>query len=92
MREMSTHFLGVRIDTDANSKITMSQLALIDMIIKSLGLDNKSTQHQTPVVSPPLHKHEDKEKVNGIWSYISLIGMLTYLYRNTRSAIKYAVH
>ena len=33
-------FLGVRIDTDENGKVTKSQPALIYTIIKLLGLDN----------------------------------------------------
>ena len=70
----------------------MTQTGLIDTIIETLGLDKNSTQHQTPAVSPPLHKHEDKEKFNEKWNYRSLIGMLTYLARNTRPDIEYTVH
>ena len=70
----------------------MTQTGLIGIIIETLGLDENSTQHQTPSVSPPLHKHEDKENFNESWNYISLIGMLTYLARNTRADIEYAVH
>ena len=62
----------------------MTQAGLIDTIIETLGLDANSTQHQTPAVSPPLHKHEDKEKFNEDWHYRSLIGILTFLERNTR--------
>ena len=69
----------------------MSQLALTETIIKTLGLENDSKQHKTPAVSPPLNKHEDSEPFNKKGSYISYIGMLTYLARNTRSGIKYAV-
>ena len=54
-------FLGVKIDTDEDGAI-----------IKSLGLDKQSTKHQTPAVSPPLHKDEDKEIFNAIWNYTSL--------------------
>ena len=43
-------FLGVKIDTDENGTITMSQPTLTDTIIKSLGLDKQSTQHQNPAV------------------------------------------
>ena len=85
-------FLGVQIDTTPDGAIKMTQTGLIDTIIETLGLDEKSTKHDTPAVSPPLHKHEDKEKFNEDWHYRSLIGMLTYLARNTRPDIEYAVH
>ena len=85
-------FLGVQIETGKDGKIKMSQTGLIDVIIESLGLDENSTQHQTPATSPPLHKHEDKEKFKDTWNYRSLIGMLTYLARNTRPDIEYTVH
>ena len=85
-------FLGVQIDTTKDGVVKMTQTGLIDTIIETLGLDENSTQHQTPAVSPPLHKHEDKEKFNEKWNYRSLIGMLTYLARNTRPDIEYAVH
>ena len=67
----------------------MSQLALTETIIKTLGLENDSKQHKTPAVSPPLNKYEDSEPFNEKWSYISLISMLTYLARNTRPDIEY---
>ena len=71
----------------------MSQPALTETIIQSLGLENDSKQHKPPpAVSPPLHKHEDSEPFNEKWHNRSLIGMLTYLARNTRPDIEYAVH
>ena len=70
----------------------MSQPALTDTIIETLGLENDSKQHLTPAVSPPLQKYEESEPFDEKWSYRSLIGMLTYLARNTRPDIEYAVH
>jgi hypothetical protein len=70
----------------------MSQPALTNTIIDSLGLENNSKQHLTPAVSPPLQKHKESEPFNEKWSYRSFIGMLTYLARNTRPDIEYDVH
>ena len=70
----------------------MSQPALIETLIKALGLEDDPNQHQKPVVSPPLHCHEDSEEFNGQWNYQSLILMLTYLARNTCPDSKYDVH
>ena len=50
-------FLGIKIDTEDDGTITMSQPALIETIIKSLGLENDSKQHKTPAVSPPLQQY-----------------------------------
>ena len=85
-------FLGIKIDKDAKGNITMTQRGLIDTIIKSVGLENDSKQHQTPATTPPLQKHKESSKFDETWSYRSLIGMLTYLARNTRPDIEYAVH
>ena len=55
----------------------MSQPALIDTIIQDLGLEETSTQHQTPALSPSLYKYGDKETFNEAWSYRSIIRVLT---------------
>jgi hypothetical protein len=47
-------FLGINIDTAEDGTINMSQPALTDTIIETLGLENDSKQHLTPAVSPPL--------------------------------------
>ena len=57
-----TLLLGVKIDTVEDGTITISQPALTDAILQVLGLENTSTQHQNPAVSPPLHKYEDNDK------------------------------
>ena len=85
-------FLGIKIDTADDKTITMSQPALTDTIIKTLGLNHDSKSHKTPAVSPPLQKYADSAPFNEKWIYRSLIGMLTYLARNTRPDIEYAVH
>jgi hypothetical protein len=85
-------FLGIKIDTAEDGTIAMTQLALTQIIIDTLDLEKDSKQHQNPVGSPPLQNYGDFEAFNENWSYRSLIGMLTYLARNTRPDIEYVVH
>ena len=84
-------FLDSKIYTEEDSKITISQPVLIETIIKLLGLENDSKQHQTPSVSQPLQKYKDSNPFKEKWSYRSYIGMLTYLVRNARPDLEYAV-
>jgi hypothetical protein len=85
-------FLGVKVEDLPQNKIKMSQPNLINRILDLLGLKEESKQHKTPAVSPPLHDHENGAPREKTWSYRSAIGMLTYLSRNTRPDIEYAVH
>ena len=57
-------FLGINIDTAEDGTINMSQPALTDTIIETLGLENDSKQHLTLAVSPPLQKYEESEPFN----------------------------
>ena len=84
-------FLGVKVEKDDKS-IKMSQPALTQTILDTLGLQDDSKCHDTPAVSPPLHAHKNGAERKEKWSYRSVIGMLTYLARNTRPDIEYAVH
>ncbi len=87
-------FLGVKVEKLNDGSIKMSQPSLTNMIVKALGLDDSSKTHDTPAVSPPLHSYKNVENTEREekWNYRSLIGMLTYLARNTRPDIEYAVH
>ena len=86
------NFLGVKIDKLDNGHFKMSQPALTDTIISTLGLDTSSKQHKTPAVSPPIHADPTGDARKEKWNYRSVIGMLIYLSRNTRPDIEYAVH
>ena len=85
-------FLGIKIDHNPDGSFHMSQPDLTNRIIETLGLNNTSKQHKTPAVSPPLHEHTNGAPREEKWSYRSVIGMLTYLARNTRPDLEYAVH
>ena len=47
-------FLGINIDKDKDGNITMTHRGLTDAIIKFVGLENDSRQHQTAVTNPLL--------------------------------------
>ena len=49
--------LGIKIDTEKDKTMFMTQPALIDTIIKSIGLEDDSKQYQSSA-SLPLHKHK----------------------------------
>eukprot|EP00957_Ditylum_brightwellii_P002819 216608-Ditylum_brightwellii.AAC.1 len=57
-----------------------------------LGLQHDSKKHRTPAVHPLLQPYKNHPESTKLWSYRSAIDMLTYLTRNTRSDIEYAVH
>ena len=84
-------FLGVKVEYKAD-KIKMSQPELTNRVLETLGLNNDPRVHATPVTNPPLHAHTNGAERPQKWNYRSVIGMLTYLARNTRPDIEYAVH
>ena len=85
-------FLGIQVDHHKDGSLTMSQPHLTERFLELVGLNKDSKQHKTPAVSPPLHAHENGAPRDEKWSYRSAIGMLSYISRNTRPDIEYAVH
>lgn len=91
-------FLGVKMTKHEDGSIKMSQPALISTILKLVGIeeDTKDTKGSKPLslpaVNPPLHRHTNGAERERSWSYRSAIGLLTYLARNTRPDIEFAVH
>ena len=84
-------FLGIKVDHKGET-IEFSQPSLIDKVIKTVGLEHDSKQHQTPAVSPPLSDNKEGAERETTWNYRSAIGQLSYIARNTRPDIEMAVH
>jgi hypothetical protein len=92
MREMSKLFLDYQIHKDNQSKtIELTQPALIEPVIKDLGIDNYSKGKDFPVDSI-LHANLNGHDHIDSWNYQSIDGKLNYLDKNTRPNISRAVH
>ena len=85
-------FLGVKFDNLPDGQIKMTQTGLIEQILKDVGIQNESKAHSTPTLSEPLLPNEGASPFEAKWSYRSLVGKLSYLAKNTRPDIEYAVH
>ena len=85
-------FLGIKIEHHTNGDISMSQPGLIDSILNDVGLKHDSKTKNTPATYPLLHKHENGAEREDNWDYRSIIGKLSYLCRNTRPDLEFAVH
>ena len=70
----------------------MTQPGLIDQVIRDVNLENSSKKHDTPAVTEPLFTYSNGPPVEGKWSYRSVIVKLSYISRNTRPDIEFAVH
>ncbi len=85
-------YLGIHICKDPmNKTITMTQTALIESIIKDLGLNNTSNTKTTPsdsILYPDTNGLPRQET----WNYRSIIGKLNFLAQNTQPDITFAVH
>ncbi len=87
-------FLGVNIEKRDNGGIKFSQPHLIDKILKETRLDGKKVKKKrTPCASSKiLHRHSDSPPMEPIFNYRSVIGMLNYLDKGSRSDIAYTAH
>lgn len=85
-------FLGIKFQSNSKGEITMSQPGLIDSILEDVGIQATSKMHDTPATTPLLHKHEQGATRETKWDYRSVVGKLSYLCRNTRPDIEFAVH
>ena len=82
-------FLGVLIKHKEDRSVELVQEGLTDRIIKALGVEDLPAV-ATPSTGP-LGSDEDGEPMSGTFNYASVIGMLWYLYSNSRPEIGYAV-
>jgi hypothetical protein len=87
-------FLGVNIHKEADGSLVFSQPHLVDKILTATRLDGDSVlAKDTPAASSRiLHRHSKSEAFDKSFNYRSVIGMLNYLEKATRSDIAYAAH
>lgn len=71
--------------------LSLINFFFIDRILQLLGLSTANPT-ATPVVKPLLHRDHEAPLRNQSWSYRTAIGILDYLYGNTRPDILMAVH
>jgi len=83
-------FLGIRITTDAQSRIHLRQEGLIQEILQDLGLAS-SHPKPTPAIHV-LHPDHNGHPREEFWNYCSIIGKLNFLAQMTRPDISMAVH
>ena len=86
-------FLGVRINRNDNSTITLTQPQLIDSTIEDLNMkDNTKSQSIPACSSKLLHKDTDGESTEANFDYRSVIGKLNFLEKSTCPDISVGVH
>jgi hypothetical protein len=86
-------YLRIHISKDTTLKtITMTQMGLIEYIIKDLGVNNTSSSKTTPSDSI-LYPDTGGTPRQETWNYRSvIIGKLNFLAQNTRPGLSFAVH
>jgi hypothetical protein len=87
-------FLAISIDRKEDGSIHLTQLQLIDGILKDLRLDGELTKPKsTPAMSSTiLKRYMDSKDFDGSFDYRSVIGKLNYLEKGTRADIAYITH
>jgi hypothetical protein len=85
-------YVGVSIKKLNDGSYEFTQRALIDSIIKDVGLTDSKTKPVPAKVSLQLHAFKDQPAFNLDFNYRSVVGKLNYLGQTTRSDIMYATH
>jgi hypothetical protein len=83
-------FLGIQFKR-VGKTIELTQVGLIDRILKAMGLENCEVKH-TPAENKPLGSDKQGPAFKEDWSYASVVGMFLYLASNSRPDIAFAVH
>jgi hypothetical protein len=75
----------------ADGTCKLTQKGLVDRLLKTAGLVdcNRCT---TPGATTPVGSDSEGAAFEEDWEYACVVGMLMYLFANTRSYISYAVH
>ena len=77
-------FLGIQVTRFPDRSIQLTQLQLIDAIIKDLHLQSGSNTKKSPAVpNNPLHKDTDGPDMTPDFHYCSVIGKLNFLEKLT---------
>jgi len=85
-------YLGVKIRTQEDGTMLMTQTHIIDSIIEDLGIKDKKPRNTPALSTKILTKDEHGEPFDRDWDYRSVVGKLNYLEKCTRPEIAYAVH
>lgn len=87
-------FLGVHISRKEDGTVHLTQLHLIDTILKDLLLDREGTNGRSipAPLSKLLSRHTNSPDFDNSFNYRSVIGKMNYLEKGSRSDIAYAVH
>jgi hypothetical protein len=82
--------LGVHIERKVDGKIHLTQLGLIDRIIKALNLQADQHPKSTPAEQGCLRADLDGEPAQGTYNYRSVVGQVGYLKGHSRPDINFA--
>ena len=87
-------FLGVNIERHKNGSITFSQPHLIDKVLKAMHMsaDNLKPKPTPMASSRILSRHSNSEDFDKSFNYRSVVGMLNYIDKGSRSDIACAAH
>jgi len=87
-------FLGVHIEEIEDGKVKFTQKRLIAQVLESLRMNGADIKvKKTPMKSSViLKRHSSSEPHDDSFHYRSVVGMLNYLEKATRSDISYATH
>ncbi len=84
--------MGVSIKKLHNGSYKFTQRALIDAIIKDVGINDSRTKPVPAKVSLRLHAFKDEPTFDLNFNYRSVVGTLNYLAQTTHPDIMYAAH
>jgi len=85
-------YVGVNIRKLKDGSYEFTQRALIDSIIKDVGLVDSKTKPVPAKVALQLHAFKDDPPFDQSFDYRSAVGKLNYLAQTTRPDIMYATH
>jgi hypothetical protein len=87
-------FLGVNIDRKEDGTIHFSQPHLVDKVLREMKMtkDDVKTRDTPSASSRILHRHTKSKLFDNSFNYRSVVGMLNYLDKGSRSDISYITH